>query len=263
MSKITLDAGATVRWLAYVAALLLVTSTGLQMLRYLGDHDHLFGLLQLFSLNGEQNIPAFFSTGLLLVAALLLATIATLEKSIQSGNATHWWVLATGFLLMAVDESVSIHEMLISPMRKLLGGHDLGIFYFAWVVPALGLIVALAIYFLPFVLRLPRRTAIVFLVAAAIYLGGAIGVELIEGKYREANGTDLLFHLMVSLEEGMEMLGALVFIQALLGYIRGHHMPMQIALRDAAADVRADMAPRVAPRPEPPPESALMRSGRE
>lgn len=239
MSKITLDPASIVRWLACMAVLLIVASTAMEMVRYLDHHDYLFGLVRLFSLDGEQNIPSLFSTTLLLIASLLLAAIAMLEKGRLSPDTSKWVVLAVGFLLMAVDESVSIHEMLIPPMRRLLGGHGLGIFYFAWVVPAMLLVSVLAIYFLPFVFRLPPRTAVMFVVAATIYLGGAIGVELIEGKFRESHGVNLTFHLMVSLEEGMEMLGAIIFIHALLDYIRKHYASVQIALGGATHAVPA------------------------
>jgi hypothetical protein len=235
-----------------MAALLIAASTAVEIIRYLAHHDYLYGLVPLFSLDGEQNIPSLFSTVLLLIASLLLAIIAMLEKGHLSPDTSRWVVLAVGFLLMAIDESVSIHEMLIPPMRRLLGGHDLGIFYFAWVVPAMLLVGVLAIYFLPFVFRLPPRTAVVFVVAAAIYLGGAIGVELIEGKFRESHGVNLTFHLMVSLEEGMEMLGALVFIHALLDYIRKHHASLQIAFggKKQAAPAGMELDP-VLPQSQP------------
>jgi hypothetical protein len=202
-----------------VAALLVALNLGLQLFRLLAHQEHVPGLAML-TLDGEHNIPALFSTGLLIGASLLLALIAWLARTQRSGDVSKWVILALGFAAMGVDESMSFHERLIEPMRALMGGRDLGIFFFAWVVPAIAMAVALGAFFLPFLLRLPRASAIAFVVAAAVYLGGALGVELVEGWWREGHGhRNAMYHALVSLEEGMEMAGVILFIRALLAHI--------------------------------------------
>jgi hypothetical protein len=75
-------------------------------------------------------------------------------------------------------------------------------------------------FFLPFLLRLPRRTAIAFALSGAIYLGGALGVELFEGAWREGHGhRNVVYHALVTLEEAMEMVGLIFFINALMRHI--------------------------------------------
>ena len=85
---------------------------------------------------------------------------------------------ALGFVVMAFDEGWSIHETLVNPIRSLLGSSRLGIFYFAWVVPGIAIVLALGLYFLGFLRRLPGLTRRQFILAAALFLGGAIGMEL-------------------------------------------------------------------------------------
>ena len=46
---------------------------------YLG-YDNIFGLIPQFNLNSEQNIPALFSTLILLLSSILLAIIAYAVK---------------------------------------------------------------------------------------------------------------------------------------------------------------------------------------
>ena len=95
---------------------------------------------------------------------------------------------------------------------------------------------ALALYFLPFLLRLPRRTAVAFAVAAAIYLGGALGTELVEGWWREGHGhRNLTYHLLVSTEEGLEMLGVICFINALLAYLATYYGEVRVGFSTAPA----------------------------
>ena len=190
------------------------------MTAYLTGHDYVYGLVPLSYVDSERNIQTFFSTFLLLFTALLLAVITVLKRKQTASHVSHWAILSFGFLCMAVDETASIHELLNVPLRKLLGGGNLGVFYYAWVIPGIALVLALALFFLRFLLRLPAERRLTFLMAATLYIGGAIGVELIGGRFAELHGDqNLTFSMIVTVEEGLEMAGVIVFIWALLVYI--------------------------------------------
>jgi hypothetical protein len=238
----------TVAWrLGFVAASLVAINLGMQFYRLIAHQEHVPGLA-LLTLDGEHNVPALFSTGLLLTASALLALIAMLARRERSSDTFKWMVLAAGFAFMGLDESMSFHERLIEPMRSMLGGEHLGIFFFAWVVPAIVLALALGAYFLPFLLRLPRASAIAFVIAAAFYLGGALGVELAEGWWREGHGhRNAMYHALVSLEEGMEMAGVILFIRALLAHIGICFGSLQLDISGVPAAVDAQ-----APAADPP-----------
>lgn len=229
ISQLTVRPASVAGVLVSVAVLLVSLSLAGQLFRYATGHDRVFGLLRIFNLDLESNVPALFSAVLLLLAAFLLMIIAILEKKRGSSDALAWAVLSTGFGLMAIDESVSIHEALITPVREWLGGQDLGIFYFAWVLPAIALVFVLGVSFLPFLFRLPTKTRYAFVSAAAVYLGGAIGVELVEGQFRETHGNqNMTYNLIVSIEEGLEMVGVIVFVYALLSYLAEYHGELHI-----------------------------------
>lgn len=224
VTPISLNPSSIARALGAIALLLVLASIAGQLMVYLTGHEHVFGLVRLFNVGTELNLPAFFSTFLLLVAALLLAVITILEKKRSASHVSHWTVLSFGFLFMAVDEAVTLHEMLVEPTRKLLGDGDLGAFYFAWVIPGSVLVLVLGLYFLKFLLHLPAKTRFTFLVAAILYLGGAIGFELIGGRYAELHGThNLAYNMISTVEESLEMAGVIIFIWALLQYIAGKH----------------------------------------
>ncbi len=122
-----------------------------------------------------------------------------------------WAVLAFWFLGVAYDEAFRVHELLIVPFRQLLGNSNLGIFYFAWVIPGFALILALALFFLKFLLRLPARTRTKFILAAALYVGGS---------YAEVHGLEnLTYNLIATVEESLELSGLILFIYALSAYI--------------------------------------------
>lgn len=109
-------------------------------------------------------------------------------------------------------------------MQALFGGRELGIFYFAWVLPALVLLVGLGLYFVGFLRRLPSPTRRAFSATGLIYLGGAVGVELIAGRHVEVHGyNNLPYAFLVVAEEGLEMTGVILFLKALLAYLRDHY----------------------------------------
>jgi hypothetical protein len=98
-----------------------------------------------------------------------------------------------------------------------------GFFAFAWVVPGIMLVIVLALFFLRFLFSLPLKTRLRFLFAATIYLGGAIGMEMVGGRYFEVHGATLMYSMLSTIEEGMEMAGAIFFIRALLLYIADYY----------------------------------------
>lgn len=211
------------RIVAVLAAVIVVLAAShalTQWIKYTFDAPTLYGIVPLFDMNIENNLPTFFATFQLLIAAAILSIIAQHE---QRGGAPYWkqWTLLSAlFLYLAADESASLHELMIRPISEQAGGLATGIFYFAWVIPGLIIVAALAVYFRPFLFWLPPRTRNLFFVAAALYIGGALGVEMFQGRRAEVHGQDNLFHAMsVLLEETMEKSGVLVFIAALLGYI--------------------------------------------
>ena len=86
-------------------------------------------------------------------------------------------------------------------------------------------------------LHLPAKTRFTFLAAAIIYLGGAIGFELIGGRYAELHGSHNLSYNMIStVEESLEMAGVIIFIRALLQYIAGKHKEVRFQFDGASRE---------------------------
>jgi len=221
-----------------VAFLLVAISVGGQLIKYVAGHEYVYGLLPLantlFNVDREQNITTLFSVFLLLCSAVLLAVIVLLKRQQQDPNLSRWAILTCGFFYLAIDEAWSFHEMLIDPVRGLLGHDNLGIFYFAWVIPAMAGVLILALFFLGFLLRLPSTTRLSFVKAGSLYLGGAVGVEMIGGRYAEAHGFEnLTYQLITHVEESLEMAGIIVFIYALLRYLADQYPEVQFLIDDS------------------------------
>jgi len=174
-------------------------------------------LVNLFNLNAEGNIPTFFSSFLLLTASALLAVIGRCNRG-RGGVFMPWQILAVIFLFLAVDETASLHEQLTFLLRARL--HTSGYLYFAWVIPYGMATLVVAALFSRFLLRLPAGTRVRFLLAGTIYVTGAVGMEMLGGKYIGTPGArESIYSVLYTMEETLEMLGIAFFVHALLEYM--------------------------------------------
>ena len=207
-----------------IICLLCAHAVGLVMRLGLG-HDSVHGLVPLFDVNVEGNIPTFFSVCLGLCSAALFAVIALDAKGRGDRDAIYWTVLAAGFLFLSYDECFQVHERMTGPMRAMLGGSDpangasLGLMYYSWVVPGLIGAFIVSLFFLKFMLRLPVATRRRMILAASLFLGGCLGMELINGSVMESQGDGLLYNVLVMTEEGLEMTGMATLIYAMTSHI--------------------------------------------
>ncbi|MGK7911821.1 MAG: hypothetical protein AB4050_10135 [Synechococcus sp.] len=175
--------------------------------------------MYVFNIDEEYNFPTFFSVILLLICAFLLKRIAVMENNRQEAFVKHWKILHYIFIFLALDEAFQIHGifMLFPQVAKQLPG----IFHFPWVIPYGIALAILGFYFSRFILNLPTRIKSLILLSAFFYVGGALGIEMIGGSWIRIAGSqkNLVYALIVSLEEMMEITGLLIFIYSLMFYI--------------------------------------------
>jgi len=188
-------------------------------------------LCNLFNAGYEHNFPAYYSSFLLLFSALLLFLITIIERNQNGSHVLHWAFLSFLFLCFAIDEALALHERIVHPLQENLSIQKYGIFYYTWVIPGIASIIIIAIIYLRFFLRLKAKIKRTFLTAAILFIAGAIGFELIEGRYDELYGQDLFYNMMVSIEEGLEMAGPIVFIWGLLFYISDSSKAVQFEFK--------------------------------
>ncbi|MBX0332197.1 multidrug transporter [Pontibacter sp. HSC-14F20] len=194
-------------------------------------------LMYYFNFNGESNIPAFFSSVMLLAASGLLFLTHRQHKSAAKVSYTwHWFILGCIFLFMAIDENTQIHERVADFVRPHLVTDLSGMLHWAWVVPYGVLTLAVVAYFLRFVLRLPTYTRNLILLSGALFVTGALGLEFFEGYLYKLYGIDHLYNrILYCLEELMEMSGVALFIYALLDNLARYGTQIVIAPKDSEA----------------------------
>lgn len=195
--------------LAVVAGVLILIHTGLAFFHY-RVQELPWLLIQLFDVDQENNLPTWYSAFLLGLSAAFLWLVAADASARGKAWSGAWRVLSVGFLLMSLDEVAGVHETInsiIVPSWAIAGG----------IAAAL-----LGVAFIPFLLHLPRRTAVLFAVSGAIFLAGATGLEIVGNEMvRQRLRETLRYSLTAALEESLEMAGVLLFLHTLLSYLRG------------------------------------------
>ena len=197
-------------------AVALLVANILVMVGKLGfGHDHIYGLASLFRLDREANVPTLFSSCLFLLNAALLGIFGYLKR--LSGASYRPWVsLALIFCFLSVDEAARIHERLIDPVGIALDTG--GIFYFAWIIPYGILTALLAAIYLPIIWPLERRFRYLLLLSGGLYIGGAVGFEMIGGALRDSFQTyeTVWYAISMTCEESLEMAGLIIFTYTLM-----------------------------------------------
>lgn len=169
-------------------------------------------LLQLFELDEENNLPTWFSSFLLLNNSIALLLIC---NNVVNRN-WQWLVLAVGFLILSVDEVAGLHETFHSTIEN------------NWTIYAAPLVLAVGLIYIPFLMALPRKLAVGFVISGSLYTGGALGVEWLAQDMDEET---FAYALAVQAEEGTEMVGALLFLALNLNYLRSLQPSLTLELK--------------------------------
>ena len=224
------------RILLVVVGILFLAGLVSNVLQLLSVHGSLLtqikkSYIRLFSLDLEANIPTWFSSCLLFLCSALLTLIAVAVRTTKGRYFFHWGMLSAIFLYMSLDETAIIHEMAIKPVRALL--HTTGYLYYAWVIPAGVILIILGVVYLKFLADLPSSIRWLFVTAGVVYVGGLMGLESVTGRLAERYGEgSLTYQLVSSIEEFFEMVGLVIFIYALLKYLRVHHAEYFLRIGD-------------------------------
>jgi hypothetical protein len=222
--------------LLVIVTSLLVAGLATQYIKYFHGHDTQLGFVRLLHLDGENNVPAWYSCAALLLCSAVLGIIGLHHRQAADKYARHWLALAIVFLYLSIDEGASIHEMADLPIHhrlEAIGYLDaiLPMIGMAWVLAGVLFSVIVFLAFWRFLLHLPIATRLLFLVAGGLYVGGAVGLEAVEGRYfPEGADHTFILELIVALEEALEMLGVILFLYSLMAYMAEQGIRLEIVV---------------------------------
>ncbi len=200
-----------------------------QTIRFTTGHESLLGMTRLFNLDEEANAPTWYASATLLASGLLLGLIAADAHQRGARGRWQWTLLAVVFVFLSLDETAAIHETVNETLEQLTvrAGHEV-----KWDLFSVALAAAMGAYCFRFVLELPARTRLLFIVGGALYVLGAAGIE-IAGKAVPAiyDAPGFRKEMFTLVEELLEMLGIVVFIHALMLHLRDHVGEIHLTFR--------------------------------
>lgn len=216
--------------LAFFAAGIVAVHVTTLVLMYGFHHDNVYGLTTLFDVDGERNVPTFFSFTIIMFAVGLLAYITAHQPRNAKPHRAYWAGLVFVFTFIAFDEGFELHERIARFAATWVNAHELSVY--AWLIPyGIGCL-AFVIVYVRFLKQLQREDKLNILLAGIVYVAGAAGAEMIGAAYVHVFHTEhaLGYDIESAIEESLEMAGVILFIYALLRYIATHSMQESIAI---------------------------------
>ena len=231
--KIAVSSRTVIQYLVAAVIFFTVVSTGIQISKYVFDYRDEW--MDLFNLDRELNFPTWYSALMLGFCAILLKIIALGKKQQGDRYTKDWQLLSVIFWWLAIDEVLSIHEIFIIP--EVSEALNLPWFLHSmWVIPGVVFVVWFAKRYAKFVRHLPSDSKRHFIIAGCTYIGGALIMEMLGSHFAESIGQQhIVYALIATGEEVLEMIGIVLFIRALLHYLNrwAKRLNLQIDILDS------------------------------
>jgi hypothetical protein len=192
-------------------------------------------LLRFFDLNGEANLPSWYSAAQLALIGGLLCTFAIHE--LRRGARAAWAVLlgGAGFLFLSLDETTSLHENFGYWLDHLKNRrettlHETG-FWMLICAPIFLAGVALVGWAARRYLRGRAGVVIKFAIGSCVLVAAGAGVEMLS-NFVTPQGTAA--RGLIMLEEVGEMAGATIMLWAVVDFLASYGMRL-IAIEERSA----------------------------
>ncbi|WLE96683.1 MAG: hypothetical protein QTN59_18615 [Candidatus Electrothrix communis] len=225
-------------FLAIVVSLTVLHSIALTIFLSTGNQD-LLDITGYFDLDIEKNIPSFYSAFAILLCSLLFFCISLLDK--KQGRIRFYWLgLAAIFLFLSLDEALVLHEGLGDLTEEYIQRTGIlqvsGLLYFPWIIPYGILTAILGMLYFRFIFRLPRKTTVLFILSAIIFLTGAVAFDMFGGREAELHGYySVAYTVLYTIEEFLEMSGIVLLMYTLLDYIEKQfgHLCLSLQIQES------------------------------
>ena len=173
---------------------------------------------KLFDLDRESAPGTWYSVMLLAANSLAFLLIARISREDRDRMWRYWLALGFMFAAFSIDEQIRGHESVGRFIDDYF--NNSGPFFYAWVVPGMIAVALAGVAFIPFIRSLAPKLRNRLAIAAGLYVGGALVMEMVSGVAAESWGDDSLrFATLTSIEEMLEIAGISLFLVVLLGEI--------------------------------------------
>ncbi len=194
-----------------ITGLLVIHSVNYLIERFLGWNIADFITVR-FNVNGESNVPSWFSTVLLFSISLTSIIIYWIGLRLPQSSTfrrVFWLGFGSAFCLFSLDETVQIHEIIdkFTPLKW--------VFVYA---PFVGIFFLVCVYYFFVVRRVDKGLRNWIIGGLVVYAIGGLGLEWVSYTFDLKSAFQQIEYVM---EEGLEMIGtAMVFYGCLQEFNR-------------------------------------------
>jgi hypothetical protein len=179
----------------------------------------------------EGNLPTWYSALLLLACGAVAGAIGAASRTRPHESAAYWMVMAVGFVALSADEAAALHELLVTPLRRLVGGTPW--LRYPLIVPGTAVVMVTAAVFGRFLLALPAGTRRALVTGGLVFVLGALGLETVGGWFDpELHGANVTYVLLATAEEACEMAGVSLVLMGLLRHVERAIGPLEVDWAD-------------------------------
>lgn len=175
-------------------------------------------LKQMFDIGRESNVPTFVNTVLLVAVASFAAGLAVFRRADRDVRRALSWVSAV-IAMLAVDEATGLHERFGAPAGRWMERVGIDWPTYAWLVPGLVVVCVGGVVTAKVARGLPTVLARRLVIAGAVFVCGALGMEGVNGWLRDLPSRPGFF-VGTMIEECLEMAACVIAGAALLRSVR-------------------------------------------
>jgi hypothetical protein len=204
-------------------------------------------ITRLVNLDGENSVPAWFSSMQLFVIGALFLSRAAFRRKDRDPALLFILLLAAAFLFLSMDEALFIHETIAKLLRPVdwLPRTENGLPVWILLYPSVALpVLLLSARQALHMWRQHRSAASFMMLGAFTFVAGAAGMEAVAYELVIPHFS-ALYPLSVAVEEFMEMLGATLVLYGAAVFA----LPLSAPAQSEGAAARAPRA-QAMPRPD-------------
>ncbi len=195
-------------WIASLFAAHLIAG----LVHHFSNADSAGGLVDAFDMNLENSVTTWSAALILATAAGLCGLTAWASRRANDDSWRKWMFIAGIITVLSIEEVADLHGYWGTRLQDQL--ETTGPLRYAWIMPAAVLVVIVAGTLARFVFGLDRPLRIAILTGGAMYVGAAIGLEVIHGVVTGSDSFGLW--LLHGVEETLELVAVSIVIVALL-----------------------------------------------
>ncbi|MBD2344859.1 hypothetical protein H6G18_11965 [Anabaena subtropica FACHB-260] len=206
------------RLLVFITLGIGLASLSGQFYAYFVNGEQFSGVVRMFDLDEERNIPTLFTGFILIFCSILLELVALAKQKERNRYVPYWHGLAIIFMYLSFDELLEIHEKvngILNQTAQSAPGQN-------WDILNISLALVFALIYFKFLLHLPKKIKTLFVLAFAFFVIGGVVIEFLGVYYFPNIYNQKLFiaEVITTIEECLEIIGLTIFIHGILLYIK-------------------------------------------